>query len=749
MEIQVKKRNGSLEAFDAEKVNRVLSWATEGLADTSASEVAMRANIYMSEGITTDQIHQCLIDSAVDLLDENNTNYSKVAARLFLYKLRKNVWGSKNPPRLYDVIKQNTELGLYGTYILESYSKQEIDKINEFVNHARDDRFGIGGLIQMSEKYLIQDRKTKKIYETPQFSFIIISMVLFINEKQDRLKLIKKYYDALSKFKINLPTPTLAGARSKTKSFSSCCLIDVLDTKHSLFAANTTTGLVTCDKYGIGLNLGKIRPINSPIKNGETLHSGVIPWLKMFQETIAACQQGGARRGAATVTFPIFHPEIRTVFQLKNNQGTHENRVPHLDYLITISNLFYRRLLKKENISLFSSFDAPDLYELFGTKEFDALYEKYENSDVPRITVPANEIFSDLFIERIETARIYIMNIDQSNDHSPWNEIVNMSNLCVEILQPTIPERYTGDEEAEIGVCTIAATNILNIKNDAEHEEICELLVRSLDNMIDFQDYSIKACERFAKNKRSLGIGLTNVSAWLASQGLNQNSPEAPQAISDIVEKQQYFLMKASCKLAKERGAAPDWNKSSKFADGKTTVLDLYNKNLDEFLVVSKMDWIPLFEEIWKYGLRNLTVSAGMPCESSSVLQESTNGFEPITALVSKKTSTTQTAITIAPGGKKFAKFYLKKKDIKNNDGIIRCCCGAVKWFDMGLSFNVYYDSSNYPNDSVPLSVVINDHLKATKYGAKTFYYLNSKKKKDSTANIEEEQSCSGGACTL
>lgn len=749
--ISVTKRDGDREEFDADKINKILNWATEGLTGVSASEVAMKAKLSLTDGITTEDIHQTLVESAGDMISEHTPNYSKVAARLFIYMLRKKVWGGKTPPKLYDIIKDNVERELYDENILNLYTKQEIDKINEIIDHDRDDMFDYGGLVQLSEKYLIQNRKWKTIHETPQFQIILMGMVGFQNEKpKERIAWIKRFYDEVSKFKVNLPTPILSGARSRTRSYSSCCLIDVLDTKGSLFAANTTAGMVTCDRYGIGLNLGKLRPLNSPIKNGDTLHSGVIAWLKMYQDTIHACQQGGARRGAGTVNFPIFHPEIMSILELKNNQGTHENRVPHLDYCIAISNLFYDRLKNNKTISLFASCDAPDLYEFFGLPIFDEIYKKYEASDVPRIEVSARELFVKLFTERLGTARIYVLNIDQANEFSPWEDIVQMTNLCCEILHPLKAERFTGDPEAEVGVCILGATNMLRIKNDVEHQKSCELLVRFLDNIIDIQEYTVPACKNFATNKRSLGVGITNLAAWLASKGLNHDSVESPQLVSDYMEKQQYYLMEASMKLAKERGAAPHFERS-KYFKGKKSPLDLYNKNVDALVEVHRLDWAPLMEDIKLYGLRNMTLSANMPAESSSVIQNSTNGAEPITSLIIRKTSKGKTCIQVVPGSTKWKNHYLKKGDIKNNDGIIRVAAAAAKWLCMASSFNLYYDSDNYEDGNVPMSVLIRDHLYATHVGLKTFYYCNPKKTKDSLADDfkEEENGCSSGACSL
>lgn len=755
MDITIIKRNGKKETFDANKINKVLEWATEGIKDVNITDVIVRAKLSISDSMTSSDIHDALIASAEDLITVETPNYEKVAANLLNYKLRKVVWGGKNPPKLFDFIKNLVKQGYYDKNLLEKYSEKDINKIDEMLDHSRDFLFPYGGLVQLMSKYLVQNRKTKQILETPQFQIIGMAMTLFSDEKEDRLAWIKNFYIETSKnFSVNWPTPVLSGARTPVKSYSSCCLMDILDTKHSLFAANTTMGMVTCDKYGVGFNLSRIRPINSPIKNGETLHSGVVSWLKMYQETIKACQQGGARRGAATVTFPVFHPEIMTILQLKNNQGTHENRVHHLDYSIGMSKLFWDRIKEKKNISLFSSRDVPDLYEAFGTPEFDKLYLKYENDKkIPRIEVSSvgvDGLATTLMTERLETARYYIINVDHSNDYSPWKDTVQMSNLCQEILHPLKAERYTNDSEAEIGVCVLACTNMLKIKNDEHHRRICHLIVKVLNNLIDIQEYTVKGCENFAKNKRSLGIGVTNFAGWLASKGFNHESPESLELTNEFLEKQLYYLMEASTQLAKTDGAAPHFHRS-KYYKGEFSPLDLYCKNVDKLVKRNNLDWTGLMNDIAVYGMRNMTLTAQMPVESSSVVQGSTNGVEPITSYIIKKSSLEKTAIQIVPYLKN-RHIYLKKSDIKNNEKLIKLNAVISKWQDMSSSFNMYYDSEVYPDNNIPLSVLLKEHMMATFYGIKTFYYCNTKKKKDSLADVELEQNetgCAGGACSL
>jgi len=512
MDIQVIKRNGLAEAFSNEKINKVLEWATNGVSGVNPLDIVMRAKLSITDGIKTSDIHDALISATEDLITIQTPNYDKVASNLLNYKLRKLVWGGKNPPKLIDHIRKMVDCGFYDKKLLENYPESMINKIDEIIDHERDFIYSYGGLTQLCSKYLVQERTSKSIKETPQFMTICMAMTLGFSEpEKTRFEYIRDFYDETSKNQsINWPTPILSGARTPTRSFSSCGLIDVLDTKQSLYAANTSAGLLTCDKYGIGLNLSRIRPLNSPIGAGDTLHSGVIAWLKMFQETIKCSKQGAARRGSATVTFPIFHPEIKTILTLKNNQGTHENRVPHLDYSIGMSGLFWDRLVKEEPVSLFSSKDVPHLYESLGTSDLEKIYLECEkDKSIPRTTISTRHNESDsltatLLTETLETARIYIINLDNANEFSPWKEPVRMSNLCQEILHPLKAERYTNDPEAEIGVCVLAAVNMYRIKSDAHHRKVCKLIVKTLNHLIDVQEYTVKGCANFALNKRSI-----------------------------------------------------------------------------------------------------------------------------------------------------------------------------------------------------------------------------------------------------
>lgn len=737
------KRDGSKEEFRASKINKILDWATEGILNVSASEIAVHAKINIFDGISSSDIHNILVTSASDLISEDNPNYSKVAARLLNYKLRKDVWKGKNPPKLFSLVKENVENGYYWSELLEKFSEKDFHKIDEFIDHDRDNIFEYAGFRQLIDKYLVQDRGHNLILETPQFAYALISMVLFCDEKKDRLKYIKQAYNAFSKHKINLATPIMAGARTPTTSYSSCCLIEVDDNKNSLFSSNSAAGLATCDKYGVGLDLSNLRAINSPIRNGETLHTGVIPWLKVFESTIHSCQQGGARRGAATVTFPIFHFEIEDIVQLKENTGTEDNRVRHLDYTITVSRLFWERYINDGYITVMSSHEAREVYDAFGQPEFDEIYERYEKKHLKfKKKLKARDLLHTLFTQRVETGRIYIMNIDQCNLYSSWCKPLKTSNLCLEVLHTLEPFYKLNDDKGEIGVCILSAINMLKIDNDKDHEKICDLVVRMLDNIIDIQTYFDKSAERFATKKRSLGIGITNLAGWLASKGKNHCSEESPELINEFMEKQQYYLLKASNLLAKEKGACEKYDQT-KYSQGLMP-LDFYNTNVDEFLTKSFFkndEWEILKAEIGKYGLRNCTLSCQMPCEASSSIQGSTNGMDPIRALITFKTSRTSSLPVLVPNLEKWKDRYIRAFDMPNNDGVIKNMAAFNKWLDMSSSFNTYS-----PKGEISMGIVAKDILTATKYGAKTFYYHNTD---DEDIQNTFGEGCSSGACVL
>ena len=1111
-EIQIVKRDGETDIFKIGKITKILEWACEGIDDVVPDHILYNAKLNIFEGIKSSEIHQILVDSAASLIDKE-VNYTKVAASLMSYKLRKEVWGGKNPPKLYDLIKKGIKKGFYDPELIKIYTKAQINKLDEYIKHDRDGRFEYGGLLQLTEKYLVQNRNTKEIVETPQFAYMMASMALCIKESpRQRVKWVKEFYDDFSNHKINVSTPIMSGARTRVRSYSSCCIIDVDDTKHSITSSVTSSVLVTADKYGIGLNFSKMRSINEPIRGGEASHGGVIPWLKLSQAAIQASQQG-PRRGAGTCTFFAMHPEIETILQLKDTLLPEDRKVEHLDYSIAMTNLFYHRLLEGGDITLCSYNQAPEVYKAYGTPFFNDLYEAWErdNPNAPKIT--AERFFSLLAKQRSETARIYIYNIDENFTNSAWLPRVEAYNLCVagdqrvptsrgmkrvkdlvveggdltltdgkadvsaspmtlrerdvdvyeitlanglkhkitdyhkiktikgdvklknltvgdkvafqtkvgvfgdrdmsdeafllglyqsdgtqsgnvimldiwendfdileevklkfdkihykygvdkspvhnqygktggiknikpanfhdcdtgvsnvkkkrlegvtlkrsldfkkgfvpewiwesneetqweyvrglmvadgsaclntskglplyvsytetnlafleelqllflnlglsvsihnhsdegykdlpdgkggiakyfckksyrlvlgnkndgkllesktrflsrkgveledriyrdnskkhskvvsishigvedvyccevyndehhwvcngvithncqEVGGPTIPEAFVGDPNAETVVCVLSAPNACNIEDDADHKRVISNIVRILDNVIDVQEYTIAACKKYAENKRSLGVGISNLTGWLALQGLNHSSIEAPQLISDFFEKQQYYLIEASIELAKERGVCKDF-KQSKYSKGIMPV-DRYNKNVDEFLDSEhKLDWDKLRALVLKFGMRHCTLSAFMPCEASSVVQSSTNGFEPIRDLVVYKESKTALTIVVAPNVKTHGHHYVRAYDAPNNDGYIKVVAVLTKWSDMGVSGNLYYNPAHFEGGIIPQDVLIQDILTATRYGWRTFYYQNT----DDGDKEVVESGCAGGACSL
>ncbi len=740
----VVKRNGNKESFNIEKVHRVIEWAIDGFSGVSLSDIEININLNIKNDITTKEIQDLVTESAANLISVENPNYQYVAGRLLNYQLRKDVWGGKNPPKLYNFIEGNINNGHYDPDILNWYSKEEINKIDEFTHHDRDLSFTYAGIRQLCDKYLVQNRETKQIFETPQFAYILIAACLFHNYPKDtRLLYVKKTYNYFSKHKINLPTPIMAGIRTKMRSFSSCLLVDCGDSMDSIFATLSVVGHAAAWRYGIGINMGRMRAINTPIRNGDVIHTGVIPFLKLFESSVKACHQNGIRSASATVNFPIWHLEIEDIVQLKNNAGTEENRVRKLDYSIAISKIFYERFLKNEDITLFSPHEVPGLYDKFGLDGFDELYVKYENDDKIRFKkkISARKLFSLITKERIETGRIYIFNIDHGNFHSSWDTKINMKNLCQEIDTPAVPLNDYNDPNAEIGICILSAINWLEISSDSELEKACDLAVRMLDELIDYQDYFNQACRNFATKRRSLGVGITNLAAFLAKHSFSYDDSSAIELVNGWIEKQQFYLLKSSNQLAKEKGACESFNETKYFRG--VLPIDTYKKDIDE-ICPNKLtqDWDGLREDILKFGLRNSTVSAQMPCESSSVIASSTNGIEPIKSLITYKKSKVRTIPVLAPHVDKLKNKYDLAFNRKDNIGYLNICAVMQKYIDMGMSVNVYY---NFP---IKDSDVIKDMLYHYKMGGKSIYYTNTDDQ--NIHGIEDKlEKCSSGACSI
>ena len=726
--IKVQKRNGDVEKLDLDKMHLMVDEACKDLAGVSASQVEMTSGIQFYDGITTDEIQDILIRSASDLIDLEHPNYQFVAARLLLFTLRKQVFQNKkgDAPSLRDHIQKCAYNDHYDKQIFEKYSLEEIDKVNTFIYHDRDMLFTYAGLRQVVDKYLIQDRSTGEVFESPQFMYIMIALTIFQDySKETRLDYVKRYYNAVSKHRINIPTPIMAGVRTPLRQFASCVLVDVDDSLDSIFSSDMAIGRYVAQRAGIGINAGRIRGINAKIRGGEVQHTGVVPFLKKFESTVRCCTQNGIRGGSATVHFPIWHQEIEDIIVLKNNKGTEDNRVRKLDYSIQISKLFYERFIKNGEISLFSPNDVPGLYDAFGTDSFDDLYVHYERAqDVPRKTVGAQELILDILKERAETGRLYLMNIDHCNSHSSFKDKVYMSNLCQEITLPTDPLEHI-DGDGEIALCILSAVNVGKIRSDEELEDLCDLSVRGLEELIDYQEYPVRAAEIATKARRSLGVGFIGLAHYLAKLGYNYDSQEAWDAVHQLSESFQYYLLKSSNELAKEKGHCEYFGRT-KYSDGILPI-DTYKKDVDEVSSQElQHDWESLRSSISTYGLRHSTLSAQMPSESSSVVSNATNGIEPPRDYLSIKKSKKGPLKQIVPQYGSLKNNYTLLWNMVSNRGYINIVAVMQKFFDQAISGNWSYNPENYPDNEVPVSVMAQDFLTTYKLGWKTSYYQNT-----------------------
>jgi ribonucleoside-diphosphate reductase alpha chain len=725
---QVKKRDGRVELLNLDKMHVMVDEACRDLAGVSASQVEIQSGIQFYDGITTGEIQEILIRSASDLISLDNPNYQYVAARLLLFSLRKSLHGRiKELPSLIDHINSCVEREVYDSQILSKYSKEEVNQLDKYIDHSRDYLFTYAGLRQVVDKYLVQDRSSGQVYETPQFAYMMIAATVFAEyPKETRLSYVRRFYDAISKHKINVPTPIMAGVRTPLRQFASCVLVDVDDSLDSIFSSDMAIGRYVSQRAGIGINAGRIRGINSKIRGGEVAHTGIVPFLKKFESTVRCCTQNGIRGGSATVHFPIWHQEIEDILVLKNNKGTEDNRVRRLDYSIQISKLFYERFIQDGEITLFSPHDVPGLYDSFGTDKFDDLYVEYENnSTIPSKTVKAQELILNLIKERAETGRIYIMNIDHCNSHSSFLDKVEMSNLCQEITLPTKPLNHIDDPEGEIALCILSAINVGKVKNDEEFENLCDLAVRSLDELIEYQRYPVVAAERSTKARRSLGIGYIGLAHYLAKIGVKYGSQEAWDAVHGLSESFQYFLLKSSNQLAKEKGAC-EYSHRTKYSQGILPI-DTYKKDVDEISNVPlQHNWEALREDIKKYGIRNSTLSAQMPSESSSVVSNATNGIEPPRGYLSVKKSKKGPLKQIVPQYGTLKNNYTLLWDMPDNSGYINVVAVMQKFFDQAISGNWSYNPEHYSDNEVPVSVMAQDLLRTYKYGWKTSYYQNT-----------------------
>lgn len=927
-DIKVQKRNGSIEPLMLDKLHLMVEEACKGLSGVSASQVEMNSGIQFYDGISTEDIQKVLIKSASDLISLEAPNYQYVAARLLLFSIRKQIYGGRiDLPHLSEHIRNCVNLGVYDSQVYDNYTEEELDKVNSFIEHDRDFLLTYPAIREAVDKYLAQDRTTGTLYETPQFMYIMVALTAFAEyPKQIRLTLVKKFYDISSRHKINIPTPVLAALRTRERQYSSCTLLDCGDSLESIIATKSALLRYVANKAGIGLNVGRIRGLGKKIRNGRAKHTGLVPFIKSFEADLNSCSQGGIRKGSATLFFPIWHQEIRELVVLKNEKGNDENRARSLDYAVSTSRIFYERFIKNEDITLFSPYDVPGLYDVFGTPEFDNLYVKYEQDEsIPKTKVNAQELTLSILEERSDTGRIYLFNIDHANTHSPYKKTVKMSNLCVsgdtkikvkypqsvgdeygvsywnvyekeikiedledyiimrecqmshdkisdddpcedvprievlsydfitnkkkwssvtafaetsskakvmkitdeesnfsvivtpdhkiytlnrgyvmakelnvydqlliennnqpkssrlkieylenqipvyditvegtnnffadgilihnclEIALLTEPLEHVDDLQGAIALCILSAVNVGTLKNLEELEEYCELIVRFLDELIDIQSYPVKAAELATRKNRPLGVGITGLAHYLARLGLNYEDPNAVNAVHKLSEYLQYYLLKASNQLAKEKGACEGFSET-KYADGILPI-DTYKKEFDE--VCSEplhLDWESLRQDIITYGLRNTTVTAQMPCESSSKILNTTNGIEPPRGhLVTKRRLR-----MIVPQYQKLKNNYTLLWEMKSNEGYFKIVAAMQKFFDQAISTNWSYNPEHYPDKKVPMSVVVNDFLTAYRLGHKTAYYMNTYDGKKDDMNVEdlideiletEEEDCDG-----
>ena len=731
MNLNVTKRDGTTQVFDLEKVHKVLEWACEDITGVSISEIELKANIQLYDKIPAYDIHELLIKSAAELISEHTPNYQFVAARLISYKLRKEVYGDYTPWPLAQIIIENVSRGVYDGSIMEKYSRDEIDELDAYIKHDRDDTFTYAGMEQFRGKYLVQDRRTKEHYETPQMLYMMVAATLFINyPKETRMKYVKDYYDAISQFYISLPTPIMAGVRTPTRQFSSCVLIESGDSLDSINATATSIVKYISKKAGIGIGAGSIRAEGAKVGDGSVVHTGLIPFLKYFQSAVKSCSQGGVRGGAATVYLPLWHYEFEDLIVLKNNKGTEENRVRHMDYAFQLNKLMYERLITGGNITFFDPNDVPGLYESFfdDQDKFKELYEKYERAySIRKKTLPAIEVFSTLLQERKDTGRIYIMNVDHANDHGSFDPKVapiRMSNLCCEIDLPTEPLNAYDDHTGEISLCTLSAINWGLINETPEFEKYCDLAVRALDELLDYQDYPIAAAENGTKNRRPLGIGIINLAYFLAKRGLKYDE-SAFEIVDEYAEAWSYYLIKASAELAKEKGEIP-LKKHTKYARGEFPN-DTYKSAIDNLIEHKvRLPWEDLRKKVLETGTRNSTLMALMPAETSAQISNSTNGIEPPRALVSYKQSKDGVMAQVVPGYHHLKNKYDLLWEQESPDGYLKICAILQKYVDQGISVNTSYNPEFYEDNKIPMSTMITDLVTAYKYGLKQLYYFNT-----------------------
>ncbi|EAR07415.1 class 1a ribonucleoside-diphosphate reductase subunit alpha [Reinekea blandensis] len=757
MNLQIKKRDGRLEPIQLEKIHRVLQWASEGLKKVSVSEVELKARIQFYDGMSTTEIHEMLVRSAADLISDRQPDYQFMAARLAIFHLRKQAFGRFEPPHVYDLVTRLVNERRYDPILLSAYSEADWDELNGCLDHSRDLDFAYAGVKQLQGKYLVQDRVTGRIFESPQFVYLLIGACLFSGyPAETRLTYVKKFYQAASTHRFSLPTPIMAGVRTPTRQFSSCVLIECDDTLDSINATSSSVVNYVSQRAGIGINAGRIRGIGSPIRSGEAFHTGCIPFYKLFQSAVKSCSQGGIRGGAATVFYPLWHIEAEELLVLKNNRGVDENRCRHLDYGVQLNRLMYQRLIQDSHISLFSPSEVPGLYDAFFEDQarFETLYKQYEeDTSIRRRKVNARDLFALLMQERASTGRIYIQNVDHCNEHGPFDPAkapIRQSNLCMEIALPTKPLQSLDDEQGEIALCTLAAVNLGVLDSLDDIDETAELLVRALDALLDYQHYPVKAAELSTHKRRPLGVGVINYAYYLAKHGYRYDDEGAKGLTHRTFERLQFALLSASNRLAREQGACSGFAET-KLAKGSMPI-DRYKADLDAVCQEPLLcDWAALRESILEHGVRNSTLSALMPSETSAQIANATNGIEPPRALVSIKASKDGVLKQVVPEIERLADQYDLLWDQQSNAGYLALAAIMQKFVDQAISSNTSYQPERYPDRKVPMQTLLGDLLTAYKLGLKTLYYHNTRDGSAANHNQKETiaESCESGACAI
>ena len=731
-EIQVTKRDGRKESLDIDKLHKVVFWAIQDIAGVSASEVEIKSHIQFYNGITSADIQETLIKSAADLISEETPNYQHVAGRLITYHLRKQVYGDFVPWHVKKLVEKNVDSGFYDSELLEKYTDTEWEQINKWIKHERDEDLTYVAMEQFRGKYLVQNRVTKQVFETPQMCYMLIAATLFQDYPADtRMRYVKDYYNAISTHQISLPTPVMAGVRTPQRQFSSCVLIETDDSLDSINATSSSIVKYVSQKAGIGIGAGRIRALGSPIRKGDAYHTGVIPFYKMFQAATRSCSQGGVRNGAATLYYPVWHLEVEDLLVLKNNKGTEDNRVRHMDYGVQFNKLMYERLLSGGDITLFSPHDVPEVYDAFYADQdlFKELYERAErNNKLRKKTVKAVDLFSAFIQERKDTGRIYLMNVDHANTHGsfkPELAPVKQSNLCCEINLPTKPLDNINDETGEIALCTLSAINWGSFRSPEEMERACTLAVRGLDALLSYQRYPIVAAKLATQNRRPLGVGIINLAYWLAKNDLSYSDSAALELVDTWAQHWSYYLIKASADLAQEFGACPLTNET-KYGDGILPV-DTYKTEVDELVAhEDKVDWAGLRVQLQQTGIRNSTLMALMPAETSAQISNSTNGVEPPRSFVSVKQSKDGVLKQVVPEYRRLKNKYDLLWNQKSPEGYLKIMAILQKYIDQGISVNTSYNPQHFEDEKIPMSTMIQHLLMFYKYGGKQLYYFNT-----------------------